>query len=82
MCGRRKKDGAVALYVIEKGVHGDQEIQMIGSIMDGMFDFKLDQMKTFFSVQGIADVQSRSYIRYTFTKHSLNIGSFALDHIR
>lgn len=82
ICGRRKKDGAVSMLMVEKGMHGEQEIQMLGSIMDGMVDFKVDQMKTFFSVQGIADVQSRAYIRYTATKHSLNIGSFALDHIR
>ena len=81
-CGRRKRDGAVSMYSIEKGVHGEQEIQMLGSIMDGMIDFKLDQLKNFFSVQGVCDVQSRSYIRYTVGKHGLSIGSFSLDHIR
>lgn len=81
-CGRRKRDGAVSMYTIEKGMHGEQEIQMLGSIMDGMVDFKLDQLKTYFSVQGISDVQSRSYIRYTVGKHGLSIGSFSLDHIR
>jgi len=81
-CGRRKRDGAVSMYSIEKGVHGEQEIQMLGSIMDGMIDFKLDQLKSLFSVQGICEVQSRSYIRYTVGKHGLNIGSFSLDHIR
>jgi KaiC/GvpD/RAD55 family RecA-like ATPase len=81
-CGRRKRDGAVSMYSIEKGVHGEQEIQMLGSIMDGMVDFKLDQLKNFFSVQGVCDVQSRSYIRYTVGKHGLSIGSFSLDHIR
>jgi len=81
-CGRRKRDGAVSFFTIEKGVHGEQEIQMLGSIMDGMVDFKLDQLKTYFSVQGICDVQSRSYIRYTVGKRGLSIGSFSLDHIR
>jgi len=81
-CGRRKREGAVSMYVIEKGMHGEQEIQMLGSIMDGMVDFKLDQLKSYFSIQGISDVQSRSYIRYTVGKHGLSIGSFSLDHIR
>jgi KaiC/GvpD/RAD55 family RecA-like ATPase len=81
-CGRRKRDQAVSMYSIEKGVHGEQEIQMLGSIMDGMIDFKLDQLKNYFSVQGVCDVQSRSYIRYTVGKHGLSIGSFSLDHIR
>lgn len=82
LCGRRKRDQSVSMILVEKGMHSEQEIQMLGSVMDGMIDFKIDQMKTFFSVQGIADVQSRAYIRYTATKHNLNVGSFALDHIR
>lgn len=81
-CGKRKRDKAVSMFAMEKGMHGDQEIQMIGSVMDGMIDFKIDQLKTFFSVKGITDVQSRSYIRYTATKSTLSIGSFSLDHIR
>ncbi len=81
-CGKRKKDGAVSLYSVEKGMHGEQEIQMLGSLMDGMIDFKVDQLKTYFAVKGITDVQSRSYIRYTSTKSGLSIGSFSLDHIR
>ncbi len=81
-CGRRKRDRAVTMYTIEKGMHGEQEIQMLGSIMDGMVDFKVDQLKLFFMIKGITDVQSRSYIRYTATRHGLTIGSFALDHIK
>ena len=82
LCGRRKKDQAVCLFVVEKGMHSEPEIQMLGSIMDGMVDFKVDQLKTFFAIKGISDVQSRTYIRYTATKSALTIGSFALDHIR
>jgi KaiC/GvpD/RAD55 family RecA-like ATPase len=82
MCGRRKKDQAVSLFIVEKGMHSEQELQMLGSIMDGMVDFKVDQLKTFFAIKGISDVQSRAYIRYTATKSALTIGSFALDHIR
>ncbi len=80
--GRRKRDGAVAMYTIEKGVHGEQEIQMIGSLMDGMIEFKVENLNTFLSVRGICDVQSRAFIRYSATKVGVTIGSFSLDHIR
>jgi KaiC/GvpD/RAD55 family RecA-like ATPase len=80
--GKRKKDRAVSMYVVEKGMHGEQEIQMLGMIMDGMIDFRVDQLRTFFSVRGICDVQSRGNIRYTFTNRGLTIGSFSLDHIK
>lgn len=81
-CGKRKKDRAVSMYTMEKGMHGEQEIQMLGSLMDGMIDFKVDQLKTYFAVKGVTDVQSHSYIRYTSTKSRMSIGSFSLDHIR
>jgi KaiC/GvpD/RAD55 family RecA-like ATPase len=80
--GRRKRDKAVSMYLIEKGMHGDQEIQMVGSLMDGMVEFKVENLNTFLCVKGIGDVQSRAWIRYTTTKSAVNIGSFALDHIR
>ncbi|MBN1677516.1 MAG: hypothetical protein JW880_03160 [Candidatus Thermoplasmatota archaeon] len=80
--GRRKRDRSVGMYTIEKGVHGEQEIQMIGSLMDGMIEFKVENLNTFLSVRGICDVQSRAFIRYTATKANVTIGSFSLDHIR
>ena len=80
--GRRKRDRAVGMYTIEKGVHGEQEIQMIGSLMDGMIEFKVENLNTFLAIRGICDVQSRAFIRYTATKVGVTIGSFSLDHIR
>ncbi len=80
--GRRKRDKAVAFYVIEKGMHEEQEIQLLGSLMDGSIEFKVEQLKSFLSIKGICDVQSRGWIRYTYTKSSMSIGSFSLDHIK
>lgn len=80
--GRRKRDKAVAIYVIEKGMHEEQEIQMLGSLMDGSLEFKVEQLKSFLSVKGVCDVQSRGWIRYTYTKSGVSIGSFSLDHIK
>jgi len=80
--GRRKRDKAVAFYVIEKGMHEEQEIQMLGSLMDGSIEFKVEQLKSFLSIKGICDVQSRGWIRYAYTKSSVSVGSFSLDHIK
>jgi len=81
-CGKRKREKSVSMFAIEKGMHDDQDIQMIGSVMDGMIDYKVDQLKTFLSIKGIGDVQSRAWIDYTYSKQGLSIGSFSLDHIR
>ena len=80
--GRRKRERAVSFFTIEKGMHSDQEIQMIGSTMDGAIDFKVEQLNTMLAVKGICDVQSRSYVRYEASKQGISIGSFSLDHIR
>ncbi|MFO7618523.1 MAG: ATPase domain-containing protein [Thermoplasmata archaeon] len=81
-CGKRKRERAVCMFSVEKGMHEEQDIQMIGSIMDGMIEYKVEQLKTYLSIKGICDVQSRAWIDYTWSKQGLGIGSFSLDHIR
>ncbi|MGB9636118.1 MAG: DUF7504 family protein [Thermoplasmata archaeon] len=81
-CGKRKRDRAVALYTIETGMHSESDIQMLGHMMDGSIEFKIEQLKTYLSVKGICDVQSRAWIQYNFSKNKISIGSFSLDHIR
>jgi len=81
-CGKRKRDRAVGMYTIEKGMHDEQDIQKIQSVMDGIIDYKIEQLKTFLSIRGICEVQSRAWIDYSYSKQGLSIGSFSLDHIR
>ncbi|TLZ65221.1 MAG: hypothetical protein E6K13_00005, partial [Methanobacteriota archaeon] len=80
--GRRKRDKAVSLYVIEKGMHEDKEIEMLSSMMDGTFEFKVEQLRSFMAVRGVCDVQSRAYIKYTHSRSTLSIGSFSLELIK
>ncbi|MCI4339675.1 MAG: hypothetical protein L3K06_03485 [Thermoplasmata archaeon] len=80
--GRRKLDGAAGYYVLETGMHTDSDLQTLEHMVDGSFNLKIDQLKTFLSVKGITDAQSRAWIGYTFSKKSFSLGSFSLDHIR
>jgi KaiC/GvpD/RAD55 family RecA-like ATPase len=80
--GRRKLDGAVSYYLLETGMHTESDLQTIEHMMDGSINLKVDQLKTFLSVKGIAEVQSRAWIGYTFSKKAFSLGSFSLDHIR
>ncbi len=77
-----RRERAVSLYVLEKGMHEEQDIQMLGSLMDGMLDFKLEQLKTYLSVKGVGDVQSRAWIEYAHSKSNVSIRSFSLGHIK
>ena len=80
--GRRKIDQAVAYYVLDRGMHSDADLETLEHMVDGSINLKIEQLKTFLSVKGIGETQSRAFIGYTFTKRSLNLGSFSLDHIR
>ncbi len=80
--GKRKKERAVSLLVLEKGLQQEQEIQMLSMIVDGMIDFNVDNQRNFLAVKGVTDVQTRNDVRYTWSKRGLNIGSFTLDHIK
>jgi len=80
--GRVKRAKVVAMFTMDRGMHSETEIQTIAHLMDGSIEFRTDGVKTFLGVQGLTDVQSRAWIQYTYSKKGLNIGSFALDHIR
>ncbi len=78
----RKRDNAVALYLLEKGLHSENEIEMVGKSMNGMVEFKTEGHKTFLTVKGITDAQSRGWIEVDATKSMIRLGSFSLGHIR
>jgi KaiC/GvpD/RAD55 family RecA-like ATPase len=80
--GRRKIDQAVSYYVLDRGMHSDADLETLEHMVDGSVNLKIEQLKTFLSVKGIGETQSRAWIGYTFTKRSINLGSFSLDHIR
>jgi KaiC/GvpD/RAD55 family RecA-like ATPase len=80
--GRRKLDGAASYFVLETGMHSENDLQSLEHMMDGSVNLKVDQLKTFLSVRGISEVQSRAWVGYTFSKKSFSLGSFSLDHIR
>ena len=80
--GRRKLDSAVSYYLLETGMHSESDLQTLEHMMDGSINLKVEQLKTFLSVKGFSEVQSRAWIGYTFTKKAFSLGSFSLDHIR
>ncbi len=80
--GRRKRDKAVSLYTLEKGMHSEQDISMLGHIMNGEIEFKVEQLKNHLRVDGLGDVQTRDWIEYSHSKSGINMGAFSLDTIR
>lgn len=81
-CGKRKRERTVAMYMMEKGMVDEQDVQKITNLMDGMIDYKLENLKTYLQIRGICQTQSQAWIEYQYSKQGLTIGSFSLDHIR
>ena len=63
-------------------MHSDSDMESLEHMVDGALNLKIEQLKTFLSVRGITDSQSRAWVGYTFTRKTFGLGSFSLEHIR
>jgi KaiC/GvpD/RAD55 family RecA-like ATPase len=80
--GVLKGRNAIALYTLESGTLPESQLETVLATLDGAIYFKVDNGRTFLSVQGVGDVQSRDWIEYRATNRALIVGSFALERIR
>ncbi len=80
--GILKPRNALAVYSLEPGALSDSALETLLSRMDGAIMFKQDRDKTFLSVKGLGEVQTRDWIECRATARGLIVGSFALERIR
>jgi len=80
--GKRKNEKAVSMYAIDKGMHDEQDVHKVFKLMDGAIEYKIEQLKTFLCIKGIGDVQTRTWVDYTYSRCGLNIGSFCLSDVK
>lgn len=80
--GLLKPRKALAMYSLEGGALSDAQVETLLTRMDGAIVFRQDRDRTFLSVKGFGDVQTRDWIECRATQRSLIIGSFALERIR
>ena len=80
--GILKPRNALAMYALESGALSDSALETLLSRMDGAILFKQDRDKTFLSVKGLGEVQTRDWIECRATPRGLIVGSFALERIR
>jgi len=80
--GILKPRRALAMYSLEGGALSDTQVETLLTRMDGAILFRQDRDRTFLSVKGFGDVQTRDWVECRATQRSLIIGSFALERIR
>lgn len=80
--GILKPRPALAMYSLEAGSLSDVQVESLLSRMDGAIIFRQERDKTFLSVKGLGDVETRDWVECRATNRALIIGSFALERIR
>jgi KaiC/GvpD/RAD55 family RecA-like ATPase len=80
--GILKPRNALAMYTLEPGALSESQLETLLSRMDGAITFRQDRDKTFLSVKGLSEVQTRDWVECRATGRGLIIGSFALERIR
>jgi len=73
---------STGMFALEKGMHTEQQIESIQHLMDGSIMIKIDKQKTYLSVIGIGEVQTRDWVEFKHTNASLILGAFSLERIR
>jgi len=83
LTSRCKRAGATSLFVMDRGMFSEAEVQTLKHLMNGVIEFKTEDLKNYLRVEGIGDVRTRGWVEYSHTTNSITlIGSFAVDHIR
>ncbi|MCI4317975.1 MAG: hypothetical protein L3J96_05495, partial [Thermoplasmata archaeon] len=77
-----KPRAAIAMYTVDGGVLAEGPLESLQTRMDGAILFKQERGRTFLSVQGLGEVQSRDWVEYRATNRAVMVGSFSLERIR
>jgi len=80
--GILKPRNALAMYSLEGGALSEPQVETLLSRMDGAIVFRQDRDKTFLSVKGFGEVETREWVECRATPRALIVGSFALERIR
>ncbi|MGD0587768.1 MAG: ATPase domain-containing protein [Thermoplasmata archaeon] len=80
--GILKPRAALAMYSLEAAALSEAQVGSLLSRMDGAIIFRQERDKTFLSVKGLGEVETRDWVECRATNRALIIGSFALERIR
>ncbi len=80
--GILKPRNALAVYSLEGAALSESQVETLLGRMDGAIVFRQDRDKTFLSVKGLGEVQTRDWVECRATNRALIVGSFALERIR
>ncbi|MDE1797824.1 MAG: hypothetical protein KGH63_00270, partial [Candidatus Micrarchaeota archaeon] len=68
MVGKFRREGATAIYVVERGMHDEKDVKMMEHLMDGVIEFEEDRIRA----RGIMGT-SETWHHYAITDRGLDI---------
>jgi len=78
-----KRAHAVSLIQMDEGIGSESDVSTLKHTMNGVFEMKNEELKTYIRAVGIGDVRTRAWVQYSHSSKAFTIkGSFAVDHIR
>ncbi len=80
--GILKPRPALALYALEAGALTEAAVEALLGRMDGAIVFRQDRDRTYLSVRGFGDAETRDWVECRATNRALIVGSLALERIR
>jgi KaiC/GvpD/RAD55 family RecA-like ATPase len=80
--GILKPRATLALYALEAGALTEAQVEALLGRMDGAIVFRQDRDRTYLSVRGFGDAETRDWVECRATNRALIVGSLALERIR
>jgi len=66
--GKFRREGATAMYIMEKGMHDEKDVRMVEHLMDGVIEFEGGKLR----IKGFG-VSSETWYRYFITDNGIII---------
>jgi len=83
LTSRTKRAGAITLFSLEAGMHQKADVQTLKHLMNGVLEFKEEDLKTYLRIEGIGEVRTKAWVHYEHSPTMITLkGSFAVDHIK
>jgi KaiC/GvpD/RAD55 family RecA-like ATPase len=83
LIGRTRLAGATGMVTLDIGMHSDPEVQMFRHLVDGVIEFREDNQRTVFRIDGLGLPENPGWIQYRTAETTFEVtGSFAAGRIR
>ena len=82
LTNRLRQTRHLGVYIVENGILTERQQQALEHLCDGAVVFRKETQRNYLAVQGFAEVLTRDWVPYQFTRQTLHLGAFNLERIK